>query len=80
MCEAPDQEREECFLSFVAGGAGGKGTWGNPLIPYTEFGKADPADPNYDSDEVCMLLVFFNISLCSMLKKNRYLSAWRCWK
>ena len=44
----------KCFLVIgVAGGAGGKGTWGNPLIPYTEFGKADPADPNYDSEEVC---------------------------
>eukprot|EP00271_Cylindrocystis_brebissonii_P021137 TRINITY_DN7402_c0_g1_i1.p1 TRINITY_DN7402_c0_g1~~TRINITY_DN7402_c0_g1_i1.p1 ORF type:complete len:735 (-),score=154.20 TRINITY_DN7402_c0_g1_i1:1631-3835(-) len=30
------------------GGAGGKGTWGNPLLPYTDYDNSDPRDPNYD--------------------------------
>lgn len=30
------------------GGLGGKGAWGNPLIPYTEYDNSDPRDPNYD--------------------------------
>ena len=37
----------------LAGGAGGKGTWGKPGSELQATGAAiDPNDPNYDSDEL----------------------------
>ena len=40
------------FFVSTIGGAGGKGTWGQPGSELTgvEEGINDPHDPNYDSD------------------------------
>lgn len=43
----------------VAGGAGGKGTWGKPGQEQDEEGNAmDAHDPNYDSDSLVGAPVF----------------------
>ena len=42
--------------SWLLGGAGGKGTWGKLVEVYDEGPAKDSNDPNYDSEEVWMLL------------------------